>query len=63
MGIIAFIGIIVIVYHLVKESCEVQLPAEYHNNWRAEHADANKVRTGQMSRKEFKRNIYNGKYK
>lgn len=63
MGVLAVIGIIVIVYNLIKESCEPTLPADYHRNWKLEQKDANKVRFGQMSKKEFIRNMNNGKYR
>lgn len=38
------------------------MPAEYHGNLTLENADANKVRLGQMSRRQFNRNVKNGKY-
>ena len=63
MGIVAAIGAIVIIYNLIKEACEPTLPADYHRNWRLEQEDANKVRFGEMSRREFIRNMNNGKYR
>ena len=63
MGFLAVIGIIVLVYNLIKEACEPTLPADYHRNMKLETEDANKVRFGQMSRSEFNRNINNGKYR
>ncbi len=63
MGILTVIGIIVIVYNLIKDACEPTLTADYHRNWRLEQEDANKVRFGEMSRKEFIRNMNNGKYR
>jgi hypothetical protein len=63
MGILAIIGIIVLIYNLCKEGFEKELPADYHRNWKLEREDANKVRFGQMSRREFNRNISNGKYR
>ena len=63
MSILAVIGVIVILYNLIKEACEPMLPAEYHRNQKMEQEDANKVRFGEMSRSEFIRNMNNGKYK
>lgn len=63
MGVLAVIGIIVLIYNLCKEGFERELPADYHRNWELEQEDANKVRFGQMSRREFNRNISNGKYR
>ena len=63
MGIFAVIGIVILVYQLIKASCEKELPADYHRNWKLEQEDANKVRFGEMSRSEFIRNMNNGKYR
>ena len=63
MGVLALIGIFIIVCKIFKEGTEKELPADYHRNWRLEQEDANKVRFGQMSRKEFIQNMNNGKYK
>ena len=63
MGILAIIGIIVLVYQFIKAACEKELPADYHRNWKLEQEDANKVRFGEMSRSEFIRNMNNGKYR
>ena len=63
MSILAGIGIIVLIYNLIKEACETTLPAEYHRNWNLEQEDTNKVRFGEMSRSEFIRNMNNGKYR
>ena len=48
--LLVFIG--VCIYH----ACEKELPADYHRNWKLEQEDANKVRFGEMSRREFIRN-------
>ena len=48
---------------ICKEGFERELPADYHRNMKLEQEDANKVRLGQMSRKEFIRNMNNGKYR
>lgn len=63
MGILAAVGIIILIYNLIKEACEPTLPANYHRNMKLETEDANKVRFGQMSKKEFIRNMNNGKYR
>ena len=63
MGVLAVIGIIILIYNLFKEGFEKELPADYHRNSRLEQEDANKVRFGQMSKSEFIRNMNNGKYK
>lgn len=63
MGIIAVIGAIYIVYKLISEACEPTLPADYHRNWKLESEDADKVRFGEMSRREFIKNMNNGKYR
>ena len=55
--LLVFIG--VCIYH----ACEKELPADYHRNWKLEQEDANKVRFGEMSRREFIRNMNNGKYR
>lgn len=57
ISLIIFIGICI--YH----ASEKELPAEYHRNWRLEAQDADKVRFGQMSQREFNKNIRNGKYR
>ena len=63
MGGLAVIGIIVLVYNLIKEACEPTLPAGYHRNWKLEQEDARKVMLGEMSQREFRRNIDRGKYR
>lgn len=63
MGILVAIGAIVIIYNLIKEACEPTSPADYHRNWRLEQEDANKIRFGEMNRREFIRNMNNGKYR
>lgn len=55
--VIVFIGLCI--YH----ASEKELPAEYHRNWRLEAQDVDKVRMGQMSKREFIRNMNNGKYR
>lgn len=63
MTLLFIIGIIYIVYRLIKEACEPKLPAPYHNNWKLEAEDSFKVSQGIMSKNEFLRNIRNGKYR
>ncbi len=63
MSVLTVIGIIVFIVNLIKEACEPQLPASYHRNMDLENEDANKVLFGEMSRREFLRNIDNGKYR
>ena len=57
ISLIIFIGLCI--YH----ASEKELPAEYHRNWRLESQDADKVRFGEMSRREFIKNMENGKYR
>lgn len=47
------------IYH----ASEPTLPADYHKNWKLEQEDANKVRFGEMSKREFLKNMDKGKYK
>lgn len=58
-----WICLLVFIILCVKEACEPTLPAEYHRNWKLEKDDANKVRMGEMSRRQFIRNMNNGKYR
>ena len=55
--LLVFIGLCI--YH----ACEKELPSDYHKNWKLEQEDANKVRFGEMSQREFNKNIRNGKYR
>lgn len=63
MGILAVIGIIILVYQLIKSASEKELPADYHNNWRLEAEDSQKVREGKMTQRQFEKNMNNGKYR
>ena len=56
-------GCIIFIILCIKEACEPTLPADYHRNWRLEAQDSDKVRYGEMTMAEFKRNIRNGKYR
>ena len=51
-----------IIYGIWK-NCEPQIPASYHNNWKLEQEDSWKVSTGEMSQRQFMKNIQNGKYR
>lgn len=55
--LLVFIGLCI--YH----ACEPEIPADYHRNWKLESRDADKVRFGEMSQREFNRYIRNGKYR
>ena len=55
--LLVFIGLCV--YH----ASEPTIPADYHRNWKLESQDADKVRFGEMSKRQFNKNIRNGKYK
>lgn len=57
------IGLIVFIILCIKEVCEPTLPASYHNNWRLEAQDAQKVREGTMTQRQFEKNMNNGKYR
>ena len=63
MGILAVIGIGILVYQFIKEASEPILPADYHNNWRLEAEDSQKVREGKMTQRQFEKNMNNGKYR
>ena len=36
MGVLAVIGIIILIYNLCKEGFEKELPTDYHRNWKLE---------------------------
>ena len=57
IGFIVFIGLCI--YH----ACEKELPAGYHNNWRLEEHDSQLVREGKMTKRQFLKNMNNGKYR
>lgn len=63
MTVLAVIGAIILVYQLIKAACEKELPADYHNNWRLEAEDSQKVREGKMTKRQFLKNMDNGKYR
>lgn len=55
--LLVFIGLCI--YH----AYEPTIPADYHKNLRLEQEDCDKVRNGEMSQREFNKNIRNGKYR
>ena len=52
--IVLFIGLII---YGIWKNCEPQIPASYHNNWKLEQEDSWKVSTGEMSKRQFMKNI------
>ena len=55
--LLVFIGLCI--YH----ASEKELPAGYHNNWRLEAYDSQLVREGKMTKRQFLKNMDNGKYR
>ena len=47
----------------IYRASEKELPAGYHNNWRLEEHDAQLVREGKMTQRQFEKNMNNGKYR
>lgn len=62
MGL-TLLAIAYIIYRIVKEIAEPEIPAEYCNNWCLMGQDRTKVICGQMTKREFNRNLRNGKYR
>ena len=58
-GICLLIFIGLCIYH----ASEKELPAGYHRNWRLEEHDAQLVREGKMTKRQFLKNMDNGKYR
>ena len=58
-GICLLISIGLCIYH----ACEKELPADYQNNWGLEEHDAQLVREGKMTKRQFLKNMDNGKYR
>ena len=50
--LLIFIGLCI--YH----ACEKELPADYHNNWRLEEHDAQLVREGKMTKRQFLKKVF-----
>ena len=61
MGFIICLLIFIILFSY--HTSEKELPAGYHNNWRLEEHDAQLVREGKMTKKQFLKNMDNGKYR
>lgn len=59
---LGFLSALIFGKNCVTEMCEKELPAEYHGNWKLEEHDANEVRMGRMTQKQFEKNMENGKY-
>ena len=57
ISLLIFIGLCI--YH----ASDKELPAGYHNNWRLEEHDAQLVREGKMTERQFLKNMDNGKYR
>ena len=55
--LLIFIGV------CIKNACEPTLPAGYHRNWRLEEHDSQLVREGKMTKRQFLKNMDNGKYR
>ena len=55
--LLVFIGL------CIKAACEPTLPECYHNNWRLEEHDSQLVREGKMTKRQFLKNMDNGKYR
>lgn len=62
-GFIAIIGIIYVIYKLVKEASQEPYEPGSIDNSKLFSQDLNKVRFKEMTHKELDRNIRNGKYK
>jgi len=58
---LGFLNVLLFAGKCIKD-CEPVLPAEYHANWELERHDADQVRFGKMSQREFERNMNKGKY-
>lgn len=57
-----FLGSLLFGANVVKDLSEPTLPAEYHGNYKLEQHDANEVRMGRMTQKQFEKNMNSGKY-
>lgn len=63
MDILFVIGVVVFIVKFLGAAFERELPADYHRNIKLESQDADKVRNGEMSRRQFIHNINSGKYR
>ena len=57
------ICLLIFIILCIKAACEPTLPADYHNNWRLEAHDSQLVREGKMTKRQFLKNMDNGKYR
>ena len=57
------ICLLIFIILCIKAACEKELPADYHRNWRLEEQDAQFVREGKMTKRQFLKNMDNGKYR
>ena len=57
------ISLTVVIIHLIMDACEKEIPAEYHRNGRLKAEDSDKVRKGEMTQRQFMKNLENGKYR
>ena len=57
------IGLLIFIKLCIYHAREKELPTGYHNNWRLEEHDAQLVREGKMTKRQFLKNMDNGKYK
>lgn len=60
MGTLGILGIIIIIYNIIKAACEPTIPASYWRNADLIHEDA--IKKGIVG-KEFEKNLRSGKYK
>ena len=60
---IVFLAIIILLYITWDEKTTKPIPKGNMDNQKLIDEDINKIRFGEMSRKQFKQNLYNGKYR
>lgn len=60
MGFLIFIGLMLVIYQIVKEASEPHVPADNWKNSKLIHED---TFVNQISSEEFQKNLVNGKYK
>ncbi len=58
-----WLGIGIFIFLCIKEVCVTQTPEGYNRNSRLQKQDLLKVTLGEMSKKEFNKNLKNGKYR
>lgn len=57
-----FFGLAILAIEGIKSLFESTLPAGTHGNYKLESEDIEKVRNGEMTKSQFKKNMRNGKY-